>query len=166
MSEPLIIEFTFYGQQYTAGSKQTFPVVDKKTGQVVRTKSGRLLTRAKHANPKTELWMAQVASESAKAYQGPLLTGAIKLTIVFIRPRPQGHYGTGRNEGKLKESAPPFLTTTPDTLKLGRAIEDACTGILWVDDSQIVHHTLTKQFGSRYTTTVRVESLDGRTRED
>ena len=84
------------------------------------------------------------------------------MTIVFIRPRPQGHYGTGRNEGKLKESAPRYLSKTPDTLKLGRAIEDAITGVIWRDDSQVVEHYLSKRFGARYTTIVRIEALEAK----
>jgi Holliday junction resolvase RusA-like endonuclease len=37
--------------------------------------------------------------------------------------------------------------TRPDVLKLARAAEDALTGIVWRDDSQIVHETLAKVYG-------------------
>ncbi len=160
--EPLVIEFTFYGRQYTAGSKTAMPVFNE-AGELVRNpKTGRTITRVKHASDKTAPWMALVTSEAAKAYRGPLLTGAIKLTIEFLRPRPKGHYGTGRNEGKLKDSAPEFHTIAPDTLKLGRAIEDALTGVIWKDDAQINRHVLSKDFGPRYTTIVRIEALEAK----
>lgn len=94
MSEP--ITFTVYGEARPAGSKQSYPVLDGK-GEPVRTKTGRILTRAKHSNPKTGDWMQQVAKVAREEYQGEPLLGPVSLTLCFYRPRPASHYGTGRN---------------------------------------------------------------------
>ncbi len=157
LDEP--IKFTVVGEALPAGSKNSFPVLDKK-GNPIRTKSGRILTRVKHSNPNTPEWMRRVAEKSREVYTGPLLEGPLRLTLVFVRVRPKGHYGTGRNADKLKPSAPEFPTTRPDTLKLGRAVEDALTGILWKDDSQVVRHYLAKDWGDYYHVVVEIESLE------
>jgi Holliday junction resolvase RusA-like endonuclease len=71
----------------------------------------------------------------------------VKLEVLFVLPRPKGHHGTGRNAGVPKASAPQWPTVKPDTTKLLRAVEDACTSILWRDDAQIVIQTACKVYG-------------------
>ena len=67
------------------------------------------------------------------------ITSPIGLTVIFYMPRPKGHYGTGRNEGKLKSSAPLFPTSVPDIDKLVRSTLDGMTeGGAFRDDSQVV----------------------------
>jgi len=53
-------------------------------------------------------------------------------------PRPASHYGTGRNEGKLKASAPKFHTQTPDHSNIIKFYEDVMNALVFHDDSQIV----------------------------
>ncbi len=154
----MIIEFDVVGEALPAGSKATFPVLDKQGG-LVRTKTGRILTRAKHANPKTADWMAAVAQQARKVYTGELLAGPIRLELWFYKPRPNDQYGTGRNAGKLKASAPEYPTKRPDVVKLARAVEDALTGVLWKDDSQGVTVCLHKRWGSHYHVRVIVKTL-------
>lgn len=64
----------------------------------------------------------------------------VDLTCVFRLPRPKSHYGTGRNAGVLKASAPAFPTRqgTKDADKLARAVGDALTMAgVWADDAQV-----------------------------
>lgn len=64
----------------------------------------------------------------------------VDLTCVFRLPRPKSHYGTGRNAGVLKASAPAFPTAqgTRDADKLARAVGDALTMAgMWADDAQV-----------------------------
>ena len=49
----------------------------------------------------------------------------ISATATFRFPRPQSHYGTGRNVNRLKASAPDHHITKPDTDKLMRSVGDA-----------------------------------------
>jgi len=141
------ISFTVYGKALPAGSKQSFPVLNKEA-EVVRTKTGRILTRVKHDNPKTVYWMSHVANAAGEVMNGrPLLEGALRLTLTFYRLRAKSHFGTGRNAAVLKKSAPRSPITRPDTVKLTRAVEDALTGVVWLDDSQVTTHLLRKRFG-------------------
>lgn len=154
------IEFTIYGEARPAGSKQSFPVLGV-GGEPIRSDTGRIITRVKHDNPKTSDWMTHVANTAGNRMAGnPLLDGPLKLTLVFCRTRPKSHFGTGRNAGKLKESAPRLPVTRPDTVKLTRAVEDALTGVVWRDDSQVTTHVLLKRYRERYSVDVLIEADD------
>ncbi len=157
---------TVYGKPVPQGSKQSQVIYQ---GGKPVIKNGRVLTVVRNANDDLQNWRNQVAEAVLGEYQEqvsdigsdglPLMQGAVSLRIVFLRPRPKGHHGTGRNAGKLKESAPEWPTTKPDTLKLARAVEDALTGVIWQDDSQVVSHHLTKRWGERFSTIITISEL-------
>jgi len=79
--------------------------------------------------------------EMSAPLEGPLL-----LELTFWIPRPKGHYGSGKNAAVVKAGAPFAPTVKPDLLKLTRAVEDALTGIVYRDDSQITSETLQKAY--------------------
>jgi Holliday junction resolvase RusA-like endonuclease len=47
----------------------------------------------------------------------------------------------------------------PDTLKLARAVEDALSGIVWVNDSRIVDERIRKRWGDRSAVRIKVFKL-------
>jgi Holliday junction resolvase RusA-like endonuclease len=49
----------------------------------------------------------------------------VRVDIEFIMPRPKGHYGTGRNAGKIKASSPYLHSGIPDKDNLEKAVLDA-----------------------------------------
>src|SRR3990172_1521410 len=128
----MTLRFIVYGQPAPAGSKRSIGhrrIID--------------------ANPKAAEWKRQVAQVVGHAFDGNrLLEGPLRLELVFYRPRPANHYGTGRNQGRVKASAPEYPVGRPDVLKLARGVEDALSGILYMDDAQIVSERLTKLYGS------------------
>ncbi|MCE5269162.1 MAG: RusA family crossover junction endodeoxyribonuclease [Planctomycetaceae bacterium] len=148
-----MIEFQVLGQPATQGSKKVVPIYGKH-GPIM--KDGRVLTRAVEDNPQTAVWRQQVASAARIAYGGPLLLGPIALRLVFERPRPKGHFGSGKNASVVKSSAPDYPTSKPDSTKLTRAVEDSLTGVLWQDDSQVVEHHISKRWGLFFRVYVRV----------
>jgi len=89
------------------------------------------------ASDKTKPWMAIVSACAKEAYRGELLLGPVKLTLTFYMLRIKGHYGTGKKASILKATAPKYHTVKPDMTKLERSTEDALTGIIWRDDSQV-----------------------------
>ncbi len=100
-------------------------------------------------NRELEPWRQAVTSAALKAtgtLTGPL-TGPLRLDATFVLPRPRGHYGTGRNAGTLKPSAPLYVPTRPDTDKLVRAVGDAITGVICRDDAQLVIVHAEKHYG-------------------
>lgn len=74
----------------------------------------------------------------------------IYLGIDFTMRRNIGHYGTGRNAERLAPRAPALPTKPPDIDKLVRAVLDSMTGIVYVDDSQVVRLHTTKTFVHRW----------------
>lgn len=157
------ITFSVFGQPATQGSKQA-QLIRRKGGEIVLDRNGRPLTRVREDNPRTAEWRQQVAAAARAAYDGPLLTEAVSLTCVFVRPRPKSHFGTGRNAAHVKPGSPAHPTTKPDTLKLARAVEDSLTGVVWQDDSQVCRHRLVKEWGRIFEVRVEVEVLEAKPR--
>ena len=101
--------------------------------------TGRIITPQKQG---VKQWRDDIRAEALRCDRG--MTGLIELPVVvhlaFRFQRPKGHYGTGRNAGKLKASAPLYPTSARigDIDKLTRAALDAITGALIRDDRQVV----------------------------
>lgn len=145
------IRFIVTGNPATAGSKRAFPF---------RKAGGGLGVRVTDDNPRSKDWRAMVVHCAREAYRGPLLNGAVRLTLTFVRPRPQGHFRTGKNAGRLKEGAPKYPTTKPDCTKMVRAVEDALKGVIWRDDAQVVEQRIEKVYGEPAGCVVLIEELE------
>lgn len=153
------VEFTVLGEQRPQGSKITH-VVFGRDGQLVRSKkTGRPIAVCRNDNPHLEAWRQEVGWAARRVYTGPLWEGPVFMFCLLIVPRPHGHYGTGKNAHVLKPSAPVYPGTKPDSFKLVRAIEDAMSGVVYADDSQIVHHLIGKVYGQRHETLVIVHPI-------
>ena len=88
------------------------------------------------------------AAQAAKDQGWKRTAEPVWMSLEFVMPRPKEHFGTGRNAGKLKSSAPRWCTTkNSDRTNLLKAVEDALTGIVWDDDSQVVDGPLRKSYG-------------------
>jgi Holliday junction resolvase RusA-like endonuclease len=146
-----MISFFVEGKPQTAGSK-----IAIRPGVVVESGD----RKAKRA------WREDVraaARDTMTTSIGPIewdMAGPFSVTMTFQRRRPKSHFGTGRNSGELKATAPAFPSSRPDVLKLARATEDALTGIVWNDDAAIVMEYLEKVFDVREGVRVSVQTLD------
>lgn len=163
MSElPDVITFEVLGKPATQGSKQSQAIYRRgPDGPLPVMKQGRVLTTTRDADPNLMAWRQGVAAAARAAYQGPLLTGPLRLEVTFWRPRPKGHFGSGRNAGKLKPTAPAYPTPRPDLTKLTRAVEDSLQGVVLREDAQIVRQVIAKDWGECFLTQVRLTLLDG-----
>ena len=133
------VEFTVIGHPQPGGSKKWLPAHGRAGGRPLVV----------DANPRTKPWQALVAAAAVDALDGgDQLAGALFLEATFYMARPAGHYGSGRNANVLKPSAPRYPVTRPDATKLVRSVEDALTGLVWRDDSQVVTQTVRKRFGT------------------
>lgn len=132
------LEFFVPGVPAPGGSKRGF--YNKKLGRVLMVP----------ASEKTKPWMAQVSAFAMEARQkqakAVLIGLPILLWIEFTLPRPQAHFRTGQHQGELKPTAPRFSTSKPDLTKLVRSTEDACTGIIYQNDSQVAIQNVTKRY--------------------
>ena len=133
------IEFTISGKPAPAGSYRPVPI---------RGGGSRIID----TNPRTKPWQAKVQDRAMDYMQENKLdkiAGGVVVVSEFYFLRPKYHYHTGRKKGGcLKSDAPHNYEhiVRPDVSKLARAIEDAMTGVVYVDDSQIVRHVATKHW--------------------
>jgi Holliday junction resolvase RusA-like endonuclease len=118
------------------GSKKAF--YSKKSGRAF------VVDASKH----TKTWRESVRSAAQHAYTGNPLKDAFAVRHIFYFRRPNSHFGSGKNADVIKSSAPDFHTKKPDLTKLIRSTEDALTGIIWVDDSQVIMRTDEKRYAS------------------
>lgn len=144
-----LIEFFVPGLPKPAGSKRPF-----------QTKSGKLVVVDASGEPGKH-WRADCKHMARLVYQGPILDCALSLDLFFVFPRPKGHYGTGKNAGKVKSGAPEYPMGRPDTTKLIRAVEDSLTGVLYRDDASIVTQTAAKRYGDNPGVHVRLTEQEG-----
>lgn len=91
----------------------------------------------------------------------PFVDVPLMLTIEFRMQRPAGHWGKGKNAGRLAPSAPRYPATKPDSSKLLRATEDSLIGIVFDDDSRIVSTVISKVYAvpGREGATITVEEM-------
>lgn len=79
-------------------------------------------------------WRVDVAWRVRGAFLTPF-DGPVKLELEFVMPRPKS----------TPKKSTPAAIKRPDLDKLVRAVMDAITGVVVVDDSQIVHLVATKR---------------------
>lgn len=79
-------------------------------------------------------WRVDVAWAAREAFLTPL-DGAVRLELGFVMPRPKS----------APKKSTPAAVKRPDLDKLVRAVMDAITGVVVVDDSQVVHLVATKR---------------------
>lgn len=88
-----------------------------------------------------------------------LLDCPLRVDLHFYMPRPKGHYGTGRNEGKLKDSSPTRHTKRPDIDNLRKLVMDALTKVFWRDDSLVCEGTTIKNYSEKPRTEIFIKLL-------
>lgn len=122
MTKPVLM-LTVYGTPAPQGSK-------------TRNAAGAMYESSAKVKP----WREAVKSAAldALAYDAAWLplADALRVDVTFTLPRPKHHYGTGKNAGRVKPSAPHYPTGKPDLDKTVRSTLDALTDAgVWRDDS-------------------------------
>jgi Holliday junction resolvase RusA-like endonuclease len=93
-------------------------------------------------NPRTQAWREEVARAARSAEFEVAGEGQpIGVEITSTLPRPNGHYGTGRNAHRVKPSSPdhPTVKGSGDVDKLARLVLDALEDAdVLANDAQVV----------------------------
>jgi Holliday junction resolvase RusA-like endonuclease len=98
-------------------------------------------------NKKVGPWRDCIAAACTQVITDPPMQDPLAMKCRFVFKRPRSHFGTGRNSGKVRLSAR-RTPGRPDIDKLARTVMDALTGILYIDDSQVVTLVCSKEYGS------------------
>lgn len=106
----------------------------------------------------TASWQAVVRLAAAEAAAGSEpMTGAVRLWLYVASDIPRSWSKKKRAdalEGRLRP------TSRPDLTNVLKAVEDACNGVLYLDDSQVVEHRTCRMYtAGAPSVTIRVEAL-------
>lgn len=116
---------------------------------------GRAMAYTPEKTASFELQVAWTAKKHRPA-EG-LITGPVKLTVRIFRSIPKSFSGKRRalaEEGKI------LPITKPDASNVVKSVEDALNKILWVDDSQVCDHTISKRYSSTPRVEVEIELME------
>ena len=112
---------------------------------------------------KTETRNAEMKIAVIGKRQSPrqLLNTALRVDLFFYMPRPQGHYGTGRNASKVKPQFQyAYPTPKPDYDNLIKLTLDALTKVLWTDDSIVCQGWNEKKYSENPRTEIKIRILN------
>jgi Holliday junction resolvase RusA-like endonuclease len=160
---------TVYGRAVPQGDLTAMPLMKRGTKQPIIGKGGRPIINQVHSNAKAlKPWRQEVAMTAiASGWPGAGIAAideALIVGITFYFARPDGHYGTGRNAGVLKDSSPLYPEKTGGDLdKLARATLDSLTGIIWHDDKRIVTLPVRRRYGTPERAVISVRRPRART---
>jgi crossover junction endodeoxyribonuclease RusA len=117
------------GKPVTKGSTQAFAI------KANNNRGMRAVTTADNSADQ-RAWVAFIRDQVMGAIPGrPPHVGPVRIDVEFVLPR--------------RKSAPkswtPAMTRKPDMDKLERAVWDALTTVVWVDDAQVVRSSETKR---------------------
>lgn len=137
-----VMKLRIYGVPAPQGSTRAFAVRKGGvlTGAVAVTHGDKDKVRSWRRAIADEV-RAQMGTDWEASYAGQN-SHPMAVAVTFIAARPAAHFGTGRNAGVLKASAPERPVGRPDVDKLARAVLDALTEAgVWKDDCQVVELT-------------------------
>jgi len=153
-----LVEFTVSGNPRPKGSMRFG--VSKHTGRVVPIGPRRTRKDGSKIPDYLKIWTKEIQLIAAHSMDGAPYDGFVRVSAQFRYARPKDHYCTGRKSATLRPDAPMYPASRyfADLDKLLRALLDAMTGIVWVDDSQVVEFgNVSKIFGDPGAT-VKVET--------
>ncbi len=131
------IQFQVHGKPQPQGSSKAF--IPKGWKRAIITSDNKTL----------KPWRQDVSQIAMEAMSGQVATESpvqVRIWFQFLRP-------------KSVKNTVLHKTTKPDIDKLQRSILDSMTGIVFRDDSQVVHLEGFKQFGLTEGVVVRVSTL-------
>lgn len=136
-------KFGVPGAAAPQGSKRAFKL--RGSGRVVLVES----------SAKVKPYRATVALSARQAWNRPPTGKAVYVRVAFTFVRPKSHR-TGK--GAIRSGAPDF-PGKPDIDKLCRAVLDALTGVVYVDDAQVVWLEATKHYAETPGTVIEIREM-------
>lgn len=135
------LEFEVMGTPITQGSKSGQIIGQRVMGgravynpRVILVDQTNMATKTLKSG-RLDRWRDSVTEAAMKAMgRAQPWLGPIELDLEFVLTRPKGNW---LKSGALSKSAPRYHITKPDRGKLARAVEDALSGVVYKDDSQV-----------------------------
>jgi Holliday junction resolvase RusA-like endonuclease len=134
--------------------KFTIPIPPTAQMRPKRSKFGRM-----YKNKKQDTRENQIIGYLIQKKPDSMLEGPLSLVVRAVMPRPKSHFGTGKNSGKLKDSAPYWHSCKPDLSNIIKQIEDCMEGLFFKNDSQIASEIVSKRYGLRPRWEIEISKL-------
>ena len=131
----------------------------RSSSRIVLGENGKQKIATRHHTPaKTANYEQAVAllARAAMRSREPL-QGAIQATLHVGMPIPASWSQKKRNAAVMGEVWP---TTKPDSDNVAKAVLDACNGIVFGDDSQVVKLVVVKQYAMEPGVSVQIEAVE------
>ena len=87
------------------------------------------------------------------------ISDPIYIQLWYGLRRPKAHYGTGRNSGQLKASAPKYPGKKPDIDNYEKFVLDCLNGVVYLDDSLVVSCRHDKRYSKNPRTEIEVRRI-------
>lgn len=106
----------------------------------------------------TVAYETRCAEEAALSMQGAtILEGPVELSLQLFYPIPASWSKKKQEKARLGQIVP---DKKPDSSNVLKSVEDGFTGVVWVDDCQVVDHHMTKRFSDSPCVIAIVKKLD------
>jgi len=127
-----VAKFFVHGRAAPAGSKSAFRI----GGRTV------VAPASKYSKP----WMEVIHYRCLEEFD-EIILGAVFLVTEFVLQRPKAHHISSKRSNGLKAKfLDSDMLSVPDCTKLVRCVEDAMTGVVWKDDSQVIEQRNIKRY--------------------
>ena len=147
ISLPIGLEVFVAGKPETQGSMRAYP---GRNGGAFLVQGGSQKHRERLEDWRQSI-RSTVALELSADYE--LHEGPLEVVAAFGMQRPAYH--------PKKQRTWPISARSGDIDKLARAVLDALTGVVWVDDSQVLSMTVSKDWSTRPGLTLRIRPAQG-----
>ncbi len=91
-----------------------------------------------------------------------LITGAIKVDLIFVFKRPKSHYRAGKFQHLLKLNTDMFHIQKPDADNLIKFMLDCMNGLFFKDDAQVCRVDAMKYWGDDNKIIVQIKTVHER----
>jgi Holliday junction resolvase RusA-like endonuclease len=114
---------------------RSMPLHDR-TGRPVLNGRGEKIWTARAYQEKPESWVSAIRCTAIKYVPSEPIVGPCRVDCTWVFQRPDSHFGTGKNEGKLRANAPHWHIQTPDRDNLDKTLLDTLTELqFWKNDN-------------------------------
>lgn len=133
------------------------------SGQPVGQGRPRVVHRGRYSHafdpPKSRAYKQNARLLLMAAYHGKPLAGPVRISV-------QAFFGVPKSYSKKKQKAclagEIWPTKKPDADNILKGVMDACNGIAYLDDKQVVDDHTTKQYAAEPRVVVQIEALGGK----
>lgn len=132
-----------------------FEVPGTAVGKAMRTDK---TTLKRYPTPRTKEWMDRVEFYARCIFDQEPWTGPVDVELIVVRKFPSDMSNDDRGRCLRGEILP---EKKPDNDNVEKAIFDAMSGVVYVDDAQVTDNTTRKRYGPKAFTRIRVERIGG-----